>query len=121
MEALRKALEQFKAGTLTIEQTEQEVMALCGYNVLNKRDFNDPKNKINTCNICGNIAAFNDAANIHICNACKNRTDFSYLEIPYACKLLFQELNTMNISPRIITETHKKHMSTMKSIRATSK
>ena len=33
-----------------------------------------------------------------------NRTDFKFVKIPYACKLLFQELITMNIAPRIITE-----------------
>ena len=33
---------------------------------------------------------------------CDNRTDFAYLEIPYACKLLFQELLAMNVSPRML-------------------
>ena len=39
-----------------------------------------------------------------MCRVCENRTDFKYVEIPYACKLLFQELTTMNIAPRIFTE-----------------
>ena len=50
------------------------------------------------------IAAFNNEMHIHVCKTCDNRTDFSYVEIPYACKLLFQELGTMNVVPRILTE-----------------
>ncbi len=62
------------------------------------------KFKVHTCKKCGMIACYNDKLNIHICKMCNNRTDFAYNEIPYACKLLFQELMTMNIAPRIITE-----------------
>ena len=47
---------------------------------------------------------FNNEKKIHVCKTCNNRTDFNRIEIPYACKLLFQELITMNIAPRIITE-----------------
>jgi hypothetical protein len=32
-----------------------------------------------------------------------NRVDFAYVEIPYACKLLFQELQPMNAVLRIMT------------------
>jgi len=56
------------------------------------------------CGKCGLTASFNNVDHIHICNNCENRTDFKYVEIPYSCKLLFQELVTMNIAPRIITE-----------------
>ena len=42
--------------------------------------------------------------NIHVCKTCQNRTDFKYIEIPYACKLMMQELITMNIAPRILTK-----------------
>ena len=56
------------------------------------------------CKKCGLIASHNDQLHIHHCRVCDNRTDFSYVEIPYACKLLFQELNTMNVVPRLMTD-----------------
>ena len=40
---------------------------------------------------------------LEICQQCENYTDFSKVKIPYAFKLLMQELITMNIAPRIIT------------------
>lgn len=55
------------------------------------------------CKMCGMIASYNDDKHIHHCRTCDNRVDFDYVEIPYACKLLFQELITMNIAPRIMT------------------
>ncbi len=33
-----------------------------------------------------------------------NMTDFAYVEIPYAFKLLAQELQTINCVPRLMTE-----------------
>jgi DNA-directed RNA polymerase II subunit RPB2 len=62
------------------------------------------KYSVYICKKCGLIASYNDKMHIHHCKTCDNRSDFSYVEIPYACKLLFQELNTMNIAPRIMTE-----------------
>ena len=35
------------------------------------------------------------------CHYCKSSSNMSTLKIPYACKLLFQELQSMNIVPRI--------------------
>ena len=61
------------------------------------------KYSVHTCKKCGMIAAYNDEMHIHHCRTCDNRADFARVEIPYACKLLFQELNTMNIAPRIMT------------------
>lgn len=62
------------------------------------------KYQVHVCRKCGLIASYNDVMHIHLCHTCGNRTDFAYVEIPYACKLLFQELNTMNIAPRLLTE-----------------
>jgi ribosomal protein L37AE/L43A len=62
------------------------------------------KYQVHVCSRCGMVAAYNDALGIHCCKMCDNRTDFAYVEIPYSCKLLFQELQTMNVVPRIMTE-----------------
>jgi hypothetical protein len=41
-----------------------------------------------------------------ICNACNNM-DLVKVEIPYACKLFFQELLSMGITPRMIVENYE--------------
>ena len=56
------------------------------------------------CKNCGLVSAYNDDVHIHLCKVCNNRTNFALVKIPYACKLLMQELQTMNIIPRMITE-----------------
>ena len=45
----------------------------------------------------------NSKDNIYECKKCNNYSDFTKVYIPYACKLLFQELMTMSIAPRILT------------------
>jgi DNA-directed RNA polymerase II subunit RPB2 len=62
------------------------------------------KFQVHVCKRCGMIAAYNDEVHIHHCKTCDNKTEFSYVEIPYACKLLSQELITMNVAMRIITD-----------------
>jgi DNA-directed RNA polymerase II subunit RPB2 len=62
------------------------------------------KYSVFVCKKCGLIASYNDQLHIHHCRVCDNRVDFAYVEIPYACKLLFQELNTMNVVPRLMTD-----------------
>ena len=63
------------------------------------------KYEVHACKNCGMIAAYNDKLHIHQCKMCDNSTDFAHVQLPYACKLMFQELLTMNITPRLITET----------------
>lgn len=63
------------------------------------------KYQIHVCRKCGITACYNHEMHIHRCNLCGNTADFACVNIPYACKLMFQELMTMNVVPRIITES----------------
>jgi len=56
-----------------------------------------------TCKDCGLLAVANPEQSIWACHGCGNTTNFSHIHIPYATKLLLQELETMGIGSRLIT------------------
>ena len=93
-------------GGLRFGEMERDCMISHGASRFTKGRLYDASDaySVHICNKCGLIASYNTAQQIHICNTCENRTDFKYVEIPYACKLMFQELYTMNIAARIICE-----------------
>mgnify|MGYP006084492695 CR=1 FL=1 len=93
-------------GGLRFGEMERDCMISHGASRFTKERIYDASDKfsVHVCKKCGMIASHNNKTHIHKCNTCDNRVDFAYVEIPYSCKLLFQELTTMNIAPRIITE-----------------
>jgi DNA-directed RNA polymerase II subunit RPB2 len=93
-------------GGLRFGEMEKDAMVSHGAARFTRGRMYDASDKYSVfvCNKCGLIASYNDELRIHCCRTCDNRVDFSYVEIPYACKLLFQELTTMNVVPRIMTE-----------------
>jgi DNA-directed RNA polymerase II subunit RPB2 len=92
-------------GGLRFGEMERDCMVSHGASRFTRGRLYDASDKyqVHVCKRCGMVAAYNNKMKIHICNTCDNRVDFNYVEIPYACKLLFQELQTMNIAPRIMT------------------
>jgi DNA-directed RNA polymerase beta subunit len=93
-------------GGLRFGEMEKDAMVSHGAARFTRGRMYDASDKYSVfiCKRCGIIASYNDKMHIHHCRSCDNRVDFAYVEIPYACKLLFQELNTMNIVPRLITD-----------------
>jgi hypothetical protein len=83
------------------------------------------------CNGCGTIPIYNPGQNLYVCPTCdgplkfqgetadtlglilpvkKSRATFSTIEVPYALKLLDQELTTfMNAGFRFVTARHMRH------------
>jgi len=114
-------------GGLRVGEMEKDALLSHGMsNFLRDRFYNcADKFEIYVCNRCGMSSIYNDGSasksgngrggkgggdrygsdmNIHLCKTCNNTTDFSKVQIPFACKLLFQELQAINVVPRIITE-----------------
>jgi len=56
-----------------------------------------------SCRECGLLAIANEKEGIWACRGCRNTTNFAHIQIPYASKLLMQELETMCIGSRLIT------------------
>ena len=102
-------------GGFRIGEMERDVMIAHGMSKFcRERMFNAAdKYSVHICKRCGMVATYNNGdkgvmrtkqgMTVHKCNTCDNVTDFSYVEIPYAYKLMSQELQAINIVPRIIT------------------
>jgi DNA-directed RNA polymerase II subunit RPB2 len=103
-------------GGFRIGEMERDVMIAHGMSNFSRERLYDVSDKysVNVCKKCGMIAAYNDGIksklytntdfSIHECKTCGNTTEFSLVEIPYAYKLMSQELQTINVAMRIITE-----------------
>jgi DNA-directed RNA polymerase II subunit RPB2 len=91
-------------GGLRFGEMERDCMIAHGASQFLKERLMDVSDnyRVFICKKSGLISAVNPDKNIYN-SFSENSTSFSEVRIPYACKLLIQELQTMSITPRLIT------------------
>lgn len=112
-------------GGFRVGEMERDVMIAHGASNFCKERLYDASDKYSAhvCRRCGLLAAVNAGTGshkkpgngagagvgnaeftIHKCNTCDNTTEFARVDIPYAYKLLSQELQTINVVPRLVVD-----------------
>ena len=91
-------------GGLRFGEMERDAIVAHGASVFLKERMMDTSDnfRVFLCRMCGIICVGNDTKNIFKCTNCRNGADICQVRIPYAMKLLIQELMTMGVAPRMI-------------------
>jgi len=94
-------------GGLRFGEMERDVMIAHGASAFLKERMMEASDnfEVHVCKGCGLLGVANKERNIWNCTGCGNTTDFSQVRIPYAYKLFLQELESMNISSRLLPES----------------
>jgi len=95
-----------REGGLRMGEMERDCLIAHGCaNFMHDRLYaNSDPYRIHVCDDCGIIAIADLKNKSFKCSYCKNTTKFSQVHIPYAGKLLFQELMSMCIVPRLFVD-----------------
>jgi len=103
-------------GGFRVGEMERDVLVAHGISRFCRERLFEVSDKysVHVCKKCGMIASYNDGNKtkmylnsdftVHNCKTCDNKTDFALVEMPYAYKLLSQELQTINVVPRLIVD-----------------
>ena len=90
-------------GGLRFGEMERDCILSHGSSSFLKERLMDVSDKFTCyiCNECGSICIHIPVNNHYECRACNNYSKFSKINIPYSCKILFQELQCMSINTNI--------------------
>mgnify|MGYP001216335088 CR=1 FL=1 len=93
-------------GGLKIGEMEKDAMVAHGVGQFLKERMMETSDitKVYVCDVCGRFASKVFDKDYYYCAGCNNSTRISAVSMPYACKLLFQEITSVNILPRIRTK-----------------
>ncbi|WOH04390.1 hypothetical protein DCAR_0623799 [Daucus carota subsp. sativus] len=90
-------------GGLRVGEMERDCLIAYGASMLiyERLMISSDPFEVQVCRKCGLLGYYNYKLKAAICSTCKDGEKISTLKLPYACKLLFQELQSMNIVPRL--------------------
>jgi ribosomal protein L37AE/L43A len=95
-----------REGGLRFGEMERDAVAAHGVSEFTKERLVECSDgfRCYVCRQCGLLAIANPTEGIWMCRGCENTTEFSPVQIPYASKLFLQELESMCITSRMITD-----------------
>lgn len=92
-----------KNGGLRLGEMERDCLIAYGASMMifERLMLSSDPYQVQVCRTCGLLGYYNHKLKTPFCSMCKNGESVSTMKLPYACKLLFQELQSMNVVPRL--------------------
>ncbi|CAK7336461.1 unnamed protein product [Dovyalis caffra] len=90
-------------GGLRVGEMEKDCLVAYGTSMLlyERLMVSSDQFEAQVCRACGLLGYYSQKLKAAFCTTCKNGDNISTMKLPYACKLLIQELQSMNIVPHL--------------------
>ena len=90
-------------GGLRLGEMERDCLVAHGASrlILERLMYSSDQFTVHVCSKCGLLGYYDHREERGMCSKCGKSEQVKPVKIPYACKLLFQELQSMNIVPRL--------------------
>lgn len=91
-----------REGGLRLGEMERDCLISYGASmlILERLMISSDAFDVDVCNLCGRLAYSS------WCHNCRSSTNVAKIAIPYACKLLFQELTSINVIPKLMLKNY---------------